>query len=62
MAQDSFKAMVLTQDEDGETSHEVKELTLDDLPEGDIQVAIQYSSLNFKDAMAVTGAGPIVRS
>jgi acrylyl-CoA reductase (NADPH) len=53
--------MVLTQDDD-ETHHEVKELTLDDLPEGDILVRIKYSSLNFKDAMAVTGAGPIVRS
>jgi acrylyl-CoA reductase (NADPH) len=62
MAQeDTFKAMVLTQ-EDDETRHEVKELTLDDLPEGDILVGIDYSSLNFKDAMAVTGAGPIVRS
>lgn len=62
MAQeDSFKAMVLTQ-EDDETRHEVKELTLDDLPEGDILVGIDYSSLNFKDALAVTGAGPIVRS
>jgi acrylyl-CoA reductase (NADPH) len=59
--EDSFKAMVLTQ-EDDETRHEVKELTLDDLPEGDILVGIDYSSLNFKDALAVTGAGPIVRS
>jgi hypothetical protein len=57
----SFKAMVLTQ-EDDETRHEVKELTLDDLPEGDILVGIDYWSLNSKDAMAVTGAGPIVRS
>jgi acrylyl-CoA reductase (NADPH) len=62
MAQeDSFKAMVLTQ-EDEETRHEVKNLTLEDLPEGDVLVGIKYSSLNFKDAMAVTGAGPIVRS
>jgi acrylyl-CoA reductase (NADPH) len=62
MAQEeTFKAMVLTQ-EDDETRHEVKDLTLDDLPEGDILVGIDYSSLNFKDAMALTGAGPIVRS
>lgn len=62
MAQeDSFKAMVLTQ-ADEETRHEVKNLTLEDLPEGNVLVGIKYSSLNFKDAMAVTGAGPIVRS
>jgi acrylyl-CoA reductase (NADPH) len=32
------------------------------LPEGDVLVGIDYSSLNFKDVMAVTGAGLIVRS
>jgi acrylyl-CoA reductase (NADPH) len=62
MAQEeSFKAMVLTQ-EDGETLHEVRELTTDELPDEDVLLAIKYSSLNYKDALAVTGAGPIVQS
>jgi acrylyl-CoA reductase (NADPH) len=62
MAQDSFKAMVLTQ-EDEETRHEIQDLTTEDLPEeGDVLVSVEYSSLNYKDAMAVTGTGKIVRS
>ncbi|AFJ46949.1 MDR family oxidoreductase [Shimwellia blattae] len=35
---------------------------LQDLPQGDVTVAIDYSSLNYKDALAITGKGPIVRS
>lgn len=31
------------------------------LPEGDVTVAIDYSSINYKDALAITGRGPIVR-
>lgn len=62
MAQDSFKAMVLTQEDDG-TRHEIQDLTTEDLPEeGDVLVSVEYSSLNYKDSMAVTGTGKIVRS
>ncbi|WP_343530122.1 MDR family oxidoreductase [Yokenella regensburgei] len=32
-----------------------------DLPEGHVTVAIDYSSINYKDALAITGRGPIVR-
>ncbi|CAE6711303.1 MULTISPECIES: MDR family oxidoreductase [Paraburkholderia] len=55
-----FKAMLLTQAE-GRTVHEVKTLGREQLPEGDVTVAIEYSSLNYKDAMAITGKGKIVR-
>lgn len=58
---DSFKAILLTQ-EDDETKFEIKEMTDDDLPDGDVLVDVKYSSLNYKDALAVTGSGPIVRS
>lgn len=62
MAQNSFKAMVLTQEDDG-TRHEIQDLTTEDLPEeGDVLVSVEYSSLNYKDSMAVTGTGKIVRS
>lgn len=61
MTQDTFKAMILTQ-ENGATRHEIKELTVDDLPENDVLVNVEYSSLNYKDAMAITGTGKIVRS
>lgn len=58
--QNPFKALLLTQD-DGRTHHEVVNLTPDKLPQGDVLVAVEYSSLNYKDAMAITGTGKIVR-
>jgi acrylyl-CoA reductase (NADPH) len=38
------------------------EFSDEDLPEGDVTVAVSHSSLNYKDAMVVTGAGRIARS
>jgi len=40
----------------------LQELTDADLPEGDVTVAVAYSSLNYKDGLAVTGKGRIMRS
>src|SRR6476620_4814121 len=40
----------------------LRELTDDQLPEGDVTVAVRYSSLNYKDGLAVTGKGKIMRS
>jgi len=57
---DTFKALVLTQ-EDGKTVSTIKQLNNDDLPEGDVLLAVDYSSLNYKDGLAITGKGKIVR-
>ena len=43
-------------------SSELKEITPDDLPEGDVTVKVAYSTLNYKDGLAVTGTAPIARS
>lgn len=40
----------------------LRRLTDDDLPAGDVTVAVAYSSLNYKDGLAVTGKGKIMRS
>src|SRR3954453_3800256 len=40
----------------------LQELTDDKLPDGDVTVAVQWSSLNYKDGLAVTGKGKIIRS
>ena len=40
----------------------LQELTEDDLGDGDVTVAVAYSSLNYKDGLAVTGKGKIMRS
>jgi acrylyl-CoA reductase (NADPH) len=55
-----FNALVLTQVE-GKTQAQIQALTTDDLPVGDVLVAVDYSSLNYKDGLAVTGTGKIIR-
>ena len=40
----------------------LRDLDEDALPDGDVTVAVKYSSLNFKDGLAVTGRGKIIRS
>ena len=59
---DTFKALVLTQDDARKTIAEIRQLNDGDLPEGDVLVAVDYSSLNYKDGLAVTGKGKIVRT
>lgn len=58
---DTFNALVLREGDDGPVGA-IEQLTDSDLPEGDVTVAIEYSSLNYKDGMALTGAGRVVRS
>lgn len=57
---DTFKALIVTQDQ-GKTEHHIRQLSVDDLPDGDILVAVKYSSLNYKDCLAVLGQGKIVQ-
>lgn len=55
-----FKALLLTQ-QDKVTHAAVTEVDEDRLPEGDVTVRVQYSTLNYKDALAITGRAPVVR-
>ena len=57
---DSFRALILKQ-QNGQTCAELTELTLADLPAGEVLVAVDFSSLNYKDGLALTGKGKIVR-
>lgn len=59
--QETFKALVLTQ-ENGATIAAIRRLTVDDLPPEDVLVAVEYSSLNYKDGLALTGRSNIVRT
>lgn len=58
----TFTALVVTRDESGEQHRVWQLLTQDDLPPGDVLVRVAYSSLNYKDGLAVTGRGAILRS
>ncbi|QFS82420.1 Acrylyl-CoA reductase AcuI [Roseivivax sp. THAF40] len=57
-----FKALVVEKDEDsGKTSAAVKDIALDDLPEGEVTVAVEYSTLNYKDGLCIGPGGGLVR-
>jgi acrylyl-CoA reductase (NADPH) len=43
-------------------SCELKQLSDDDLMEGDVTVQIEYSTLNYKDGLALTGKAPVIRT
>ena len=57
----TFKALVVDQIE-GKSVPSLKELHLSELPKEEVLVAIDYSSMNYKDAMALSGLGKIIRS
>jgi len=56
-----FKALLVEKDEHGYQAN-IRELAESSLPEGDVTVDIEYSTLNYKDALAITGKGSIVRA
>ena len=56
-----FKAVLVEKDDQGYRTR-VAQLQETDLPDGDVTVAIEYSTLNYKDGLAITGKGPIVRT
>ncbi|WP_353190870.1 MDR family oxidoreductase [Pandoraea pnomenusa] len=57
-----FNAILLTQS-DGKTHAAVTALEDDALPaDGDVLVAIDYSTINYKDGLAITGKAPVVRT
>ncbi|WP_421862589.1 oxidoreductase [Motiliproteus sp.] len=55
-----FKA-ILVSNQDGHYQADLVNLEQDRLPEGDVLVEVKYSGLNYKDALAVTGKGKIIR-
>lgn len=53
-----FKALVMTQDsESGKAAAEIQDLTLEDLPEGEVTVAVDYSTVNYKDGLCLSPKG-----
>ncbi|WP_426766583.1 MDR family oxidoreductase [Erwinia aphidicola] len=55
-----MQALVLEQSE-GHTVATVKQIDADTLPPGDVTVDIDWSGINYKDALAITGKGKIIR-
>ena len=56
-----FKAYVIRQDENRKVSAAMEPLSVDGLDAGEVLIKVAYSSVNYKDALAATGAGKIIR-
>ena len=59
--ENQFTAIVLEQDDDRNVTAGIQTLPNDRLPEGDVTVGVEYSTLNYKDGMVVQGQGRLVR-
>ena len=57
----SFQALVL-READGCVTPAIETLTEDALPDGDVTVQVEYSTLNYKDGMVLGGVGRLVRA
>lgn len=58
---EKFKAILITRDDDKNQSVAVAELTEADLMDGDVTVAVEATTVNYKDGLAITGKAPVVR-
>ena len=57
---DTFRAIRISKTDTGQ-SVETAQVALDELMEGDVVVAVAHSTVNYKDGLAITGKGPVVR-
>jgi acrylyl-CoA reductase (NADPH) len=58
----TFRALLVDKGADGAISASVQDLPDERLPEGDVTVAVEYSTLNYKDGLCVAGKGGLVRA
>ncbi|HEV2612334.1 MAG TPA: MDR family oxidoreductase [Noviherbaspirillum sp.] len=57
-----FNAILLNKKDDGATDAQLTQIDEAQLPEdGDVTVRVDYSTINFKDGLAITGRSPVVR-
>ncbi len=61
MPVETFRAVLLEQSAEGQVTAAFRDLPVTDLPEGEVLVKVAYSSLNYKDGLAITGKAPIAR-
>ncbi len=58
----TFNALVVEKNEDGKTSASVQTITKAQLPEGEVLVAVDYSTVNYKDGLCIGPGGGLVRN
>jgi len=57
-----FNALVVNKDDEGKTSAAVTQISEDQLPAGDVTVAVEYSTVNYKDGLCIGPGGGLVRN
>ena len=57
----TFRAVVVDRDANGQTHAAVRELALDDLPDGEVTVAVDWTTVNYKDGLCLGAGGGLVR-
>ena len=62
MSDKTFTAFVVDQVDKGVFERNIKERTINELPEGEVVVRVHYSSLNYKDALSATGNPGVTRN
>lgn len=58
----SFNALIVNKSEDGAISAGIEQIDESRLPEGEVTVAVEYSTVNYKDGLCITGNGGLVRN
>jgi len=58
----SFNALVVEKDDEGKTFATVQQLDDNRLPDGDVTVDVEYSTLNYKDGLCIGPGGGLVRN
>lgn len=58
---EKFSALLI-QENNGEITYDIQQISLDDLSEGTVLIKTEYSSINFKDSLAVMKNGGVIRS
>ncbi|MFG6499909.1 acryloyl-CoA reductase [Sulfitobacter sp. 1A13191] len=58
----SFNALIVNKDDEGKTKAEVTQIIEDQLPEAEVTVAVEYSTVNYKDGLCIGPGGGLVRN
>jgi len=61
MTADQFNCLLLESEDGKNVTHSIQTLENSRLPEGDVTVAVHYSTLNYKDGLIINGLGRLVR-
>ncbi len=58
----TFNALMVSKDGEGKTSAQVEQISVDELPEGEVLVMVEYSTVNYKDGLCIGPGGGLVRN